>query len=224
MFRAWYPVAKEVVSLRKHILRVDLCVWIDDIDQSTNASILDSQVKSILMASISKGLDIIGIVNSQGPNIGLRAAILAKEQNLDITVMPGQSYKTQEGQELFVYKLSKPIPQNLTLEKVCQIAKKSNGFVMARNAGKRKMQILNKLKKTSQFYPDAVEIYNANLGGYFDIEVDYPRFISSGATSANDLESINSYTLLGRKDASEMGLIQETEGIDYTPDYLENVK
>jgi hypothetical protein len=95
---------------------------------------------------------------------------------------------------------------------------------MARNAGKRKMQILNKLKKTSQFYPDAVEIYNANLGGYFDIEVDYPRFISSGATSANDLESINSYTLLGRKDASEMGLIQETEGIDYTPDYLENVK
>lgn len=224
MLRSWYPLAKEVLSLRKHILRADLCVWIDDVDQNTNVSVLDSQVKSILMASISKGLDIVGVVNSAGPNIGLRAAFLAKEQNLDLTVLAGQSYKTQEGQELFIYKLAKPLPLNLTLDKICQIAHKNGGFVMARNAGKRKMQILNKLKETSQNYPDAVEIYNANAGGYLDIEVDYPRFISSGATSGSGLENINAYTLIGRKDAAKMGLIQGEEGIDYTPDYLENVK
>ena len=68
MLRSWYPLAKEVISLRKQILRADLCVWIDDIYQNTNVNVLDSQVKSILMASISKGLDIIGVVNTAGPN------------------------------------------------------------------------------------------------------------------------------------------------------------
>ena len=72
----------------------------------------------------------------------------------------------------------------------------------------------------SKFAPDGVEIFNAKSGAYRDIDIDFPRFLSSGATSANDLTDTNVFTLIERKKAQELGFVQGDEGVDYTPKYL----
>lgn len=222
MIKKWYDTAKQCTSLRKNTLRVDLCLWIDDIENFTNENTMQSTVKSILTSAVIKGLDIIGIVNSSGPHIGIIAQNMAKAQQMDITVVAGQSYMTSDKQELFIYNLKKPIPQGLTTADACVLAHKSRGFVMARNVGKRKAQVLNKLVGSASA-PDAIEIFNAKAGSYQDVDIDFPRFVSSGALSANDLEEMNIFTLLDRKDAVEMGFLAPEEGVDYTPKYLKGV-
>jgi len=222
MIKKWYATAKECTSLRKNTLRADLCLWIDDIENFTNKNTMESTVKSILTSAVIKGLDIIGIVNTAGPHIGLVAKEMARVQQMDITVVAGQSYTTSDKQELFIYNLNKPIQQGLTTADACNLVHKSRGFVMARNVGKRKAQVLNKLVG-SPSAPDAIEIFNAKAGSYQDVDIDFPRFVSSGALSANDLEQMNIFTLLDRKDAVEIGLLAEEEGVDYTPKYLKGV-
>jgi hypothetical protein len=72
----------------------------------------------------------------------------------------------------------------------------------------------------SKFAPDGVEIFNAKAGGYRDVDIDFPRFVNSGSTSANELDDSNVFTLIQRKTAQEMGFLQGDEGVDYTPKYL----
>lgn len=218
MERSWYSISKETTSLRKNVLRVDLCVFVDAEKSFSNLDYLNSTIKSILTAGIINGLDIIGIL-SNDVKVGLRAFQLAKEQKMDIYVLPGQTYICKDKEELYVYKLSQQIPQGLTLDKVCEFAHKNNGFVVATNIGKQAADRINKLQG-SIYAPDAVEVFNAKIGGYRDLDIDYPRFVNSGATSANDLESKNVFTLLPRNQAVEMKLINQDEGVDFTPKYL----
>lgn len=222
MESSWYSSSKLCTALRKHVLRVDLCVFIDDEQAFTNESYLNSTVKSILTAAIIKGLDVIGILTRDTPAIGWRAVQMAKEQQMDLTVIPGQTYACKEGEELYIYKLPKPLKPNLTLADACALAHKQGGYVIASNVGKRQSQLLEKLQG-SDYAPDAVEIFNAKVGGFRDYNIDYPKFISSGATSAVDLENTNVFTLLERKKAEEMNLLIPGEGVDYTPRYLQNV-
>ena len=72
----------------------------------------------------------------------------------------------------------------------------------------------------SAYAPDAVEIYNEKAGGYRDLQVDFPKFVSSASTSANDLEASNAFTLLPRQEAEKMGLLAPNEGVDFEPKYL----
>jgi hypothetical protein len=95
----------------------------------------------------------------------------------------------------------------------------NNGFVLATNVNSKLGQVLNKLQG-SKFAPDGVEIFNAKSGGYRDIDIDFPRFVNSGSTSAADLDDSNVFSLLPRKKAQEMGLIQGDQGVDYIPKYL----
>ena len=195
-----------------------MCVFVDAEKSFSNLDYLNSTIKSILTAGIINGLDIIGIL-SNDVKVGLRAFQLAKEQKMDIYVLPGQTYICKDKEELYVYKLSQQIPQGLTLDKVCEFVHKNNGFVMATNIGKQAADRINKLQG-SIYAPDAVEVFNAKIGGYRDLDIDYPRFVNSGATSANDLESKNVFTLLPRNQAVEMKLINQDEGVDFTPKYL----
>jgi hypothetical protein len=212
-------IARKCTALRKHVLRVDLCVFIDDEEAFSNENYLNSTIKSILLAGVAKGLDIIGILTPNNSAIGYRAAQIAKQQQMDITVIPGQTYLCAEKEELYIYKYTKPLPLGLTIDKVCKAVHDVNGFVVASNISKRKAQTLEKLQG-SEFAPDAVEIFNAKVGGYRDLNIDFPKFVSSGATSATDLENTNVFTLLDRKDAEEMKLLQPEEGIDFVPKYL----
>ena len=215
----WYKTAKECLAIRKNVLRVDLCVFIDKEEQFANVDYLDSTIKSILTSAIINGLDIVGILSEDDPSVGLKAQQMSIEQKMDIAVVPGQTYICRDKESLFIYRLTKPMPKNLTIDKACEYAHKQGGFVMATNVTKAIGQKINRLQG-SLYAPDAVEVFNAQVGGYRDIDIDFPRFVSSGATSANELEKTNVFTLIERKNAVKMGFIHEEQGIDYEPKYL----
>ena len=215
----WYKTAKECVAIRKNVLRVDLCIFIDKEEQFANVDYLDSTIKSILTSAIINGLDIVGILSADDPSVGLKAQQMSIEQKMDIAVVPGQTYICRDEESLFIYRLTKPMPKNLTIDRACEYAHKQGGFVMATNVTKAIGQKINRLQG-SLYAPDAVEVFNAQVGGYRDIDIDFPRFVSSGATSANELEETNVFTLIERKNAAKMGFIHEEQGIDYEPKYL----
>ena len=219
MERSWYHIAKECTALRKNVLRADLCVFIDNEEAFSNEDYLNSTIKSILTSAIINGLDIVGILSPATPAVGLRAKQMSKEQQMDIVVASGQTYICSGKEELYIYNLAKPVPNNLSIDKACGFVHDNNGFVLATNVNSKLAQTLNKLQG-SKFAPDGVEIFNAKSGGYRDVDIDFPRFVNSGATSANDVDNSNVFTLMYRKDAQEMGLIQGDEGVEYTPKYL----
>ena len=105
MKRSWYQTSKQCTALRKHVLRVDLCVFIDEEKVFSDENYLNSTIKSILTAAIIKGLDIIGILTPKNPSIGWKAVQMAKTQQMDIVVVPGQTYICQEGIELYIYNM-----------------------------------------------------------------------------------------------------------------------
>ena len=215
----WYKTAKECVAIRKNVLRVDLCIFIDKEEQFANVDYLDSTIKSILTSAIINGLDIVGILSADDPSVGLKAQQMSIEQKMDIAVVPGQTYICRDKESLFIYRLTKPMPKNLTIDRACEYAHKQGGFVMATNVTNAIGQKINRLQG-SLYAPDAVEVFNAQVGGYRDIDIDFPRFVTSGATSANELEETNVFTLIERKNAAKMGFIHEEQGIDYEPKYL----
>ena len=196
-----------------------MCVFIDEEKAFADENYLNSTIKSILTAAIIKGLDVIGILTPKTPSIGWKAVQMAKQQEMDIVVVPGQTYICQEGIELYIYNVQQPIKPNLTFVEACRTAHSLNGFVVASNITKRQVQMLDKLQG-SDSAPDAVEIFNSKIGGYRDLNIDFPKFVSSGATSATDLENTDVFTLVDRKTAEQMRLIQPEEGVDFVPKYL----
>ena len=219
MERSWYHIAKECTALRKNVLRVDLCIFIDKEEAFSNEDYLNSTIKSVLTSAIINGLDIVGVLSPDAPYVGLRAKQMAVQQQMDLVVVAGQTYICSGKEELYIYNLLKPVPSNLSIEKACGYVHDNNGFVLVTNVNSKLAPVLNRLQGT-KFAPDGVEIYNAKSGGYRDVDIDFPRFVNSGATSANDLDDSNVFTLMQRKTAQEMGLIQGDQGVDFTPKYL----
>ena len=219
MKSTWYQISKQCVALRKHVLRVDLCLFIDKETAFSNENFLNSTIKSLLTSAIIKGLDIVGILSEDSPNIGWKAYDMAESQKMDLKVIPGQTYKCVGKELLYIYKLREAVPSNLTIDKACEFAHKRNGFVVAANVTKRQVANLEKLQG-SIYAPDAVEIFNDKTGGFRDFNIDFLKFISSGSTSANELEISNSFTLMDRKELANIGLLAEDEKVDYTPKYL----
>ena len=219
MERSWYHIAKECTAIRKNVLRVDLCVFIDKEEAFSNEDYLNSTIKSILTSAIINGLDIVGILSPDAPYVGLKAKQMAQQQQMDLVVVSGQTYKCSGKEELYIYNLSKPVPMNLSIDKACGYVHDNNGFVLATNVNSKLAITLNRLQG-SKFAPDGVEIFNAKSGGYRDVDIDFPRFVNSGSTSANELDDSNVFTLMQRKTAQEMGFLQGDEGVDFTPKYL----
>jgi len=219
MERSWYHIAKECTAIRKNVLRVDLCVFIDKEEAFSNEDYLNSTIKSILTSAIINGLDIVGILSPDAPYVGLKAKQMAQQQQMDLVVVSGQTYKCSGKEELYIYNLLKPVPMNLSIDKACGYVHDNNGFVLATNVNSKLAITLNRLQG-SKFAPDGVEIFNSKSGGYRDVDIDFPRFVNSGSTSANELDDSNVFTLMQRKTAQEMGFLQGDEGVDFTPKYL----
>ena len=196
-----------------------MCVFIDKEEAFSNEDYLNSTIKSILTSAIINGLDIVGVLSPDTPIVGLRAKQMAKEQQMDIVVASGQTYICSGKEELYIYNLLNPVPRNLSIDKACGFVHDNNGFVLATNVHSKLAPTLNRLQG-SKYAPDGVEIFNAKSGGYRDVDIDFPRFVNSGATSASDLDNSNVFTLIQRKTAQEMGFLQGDEGVDYTPKYL----
>ena len=196
-----------------------MCVFVDKEEAFSNEDYLNSTIKSILTSAIINGLDIVGVLSPDTPIVGLRAKQMAKEQQMDIVVASGQTYICSGKEELYIYNLLNPVPRNLSIDKACGFVHDNNGFVLATNVHSKLAPTLNRLQG-SKYAPDGVEIFNAKSGGYRDVDIDFPRFVNSGATSASDLDNSNVFTLIQRKTAQEMGFLQGDEGVDYTPKYL----
>ena len=196
-----------------------MCVFIDKEEAFSNEDYLNSTIKSILTSAIINGLDIVGILSPDAPYVGLKAKQMAQQQQMDLVVVSGQTYKCSGKEELYIYNLLKPVPMNLSIDKACGYVHDNNGFVLATNVNSKLAMTLNRLQG-SKFAPDGVEIFNAKSGGYRDVDIDFPRFVNSGSTSANELDDSNVFTLMQRKTAQEMGFLQGDEGVDFTPKYL----
>lgn len=196
-----------------------MCVFIDKEEAFSNEDYLNSTIKSILTSAIINGLDIVGILSPDAPYVGLKAKQMAQQQQMDLVVVSGQTYKCSGKEELYIYNLPKPVPMNLSIDKACGYVHDNNGFVLATNVNSKLAITLNRLQG-SKFAPDGVEIFNAKSGGYRDVDIDFPRFVNSGSTSANELDDSNVFTLMQRKTAQEMGFLQGDEGVDFTPKYL----
>ena len=167
MERSWYHIAKECTAIRKNVLRVDLCVFIDKEEAFSNEDYLNSTIKSILTSAIINGLDIVGILSPDAPYVGLKAKQMAQQQQMDLVVVSGQTYKCSGKEELYIYNLSKPVPMNLSIDKACGYVHDNNGFVLATNVNSKLAITLNRLQG-SKFAPDGVEIFNSKSGGYRD--------------------------------------------------------
>ena len=196
-----------------------MCVFIDKEEAFSNEDYLNSTIKSILTSAIINGLDIVGILSPDAPYVGLKAKQMAQQQQMDLVVVSGQTYKCSGKEELYIYNLLKPVPMNLSIDKACGYVHDNNGFVLATNVNSKLAITLNRLQG-SKFAPDGVEIFNAKSGGYRDVDIDFPRFVNSGSTSANELDDSNVFTLMQRKTAQEMEFLQGDEGVDFTPKYL----
>ena len=217
---SWYATARSCFALRKHVLRVDMRVYSDQGDTITGNDQI-ATVKSILTAAIVKGLDVVGLVAPGSPQLGWQARQMAREQNLDIYVVPGEEYTASDKAHLVVYNLQESLTPNLTAEQAIAEAHGKGGLVMMFNMTKRQAAEFNKIKGTPSA-PDAIEIYNESAGGYTDNAVQYLCFISSAARTATDMEKSVAFTLVSRPDFEKMGFMPEGQGSEYMPNYLQN--
>lgn len=207
-------------ALRKHNLRVDLRVYLGDEEQPSTQSEIESKIKSILSSAIIKGLDMIGIVSRFGIGPGLVAKQQAENSKIDLKVIPGQDYTSTEGFHAVFYNLKQDIPQGLGIQQAILKAKEQGGKVLLYDVHKAHARAAASWQST-KYEPDFIEIYNARSKAYKDLDIDYPRLISSAARSASELENIPVYTEVSRKRLVDFGLLGDEEGENYTPGYLE---
>lgn len=218
---SWYRKAKQVFALRKNMLRADIHVHAGDVADFTDDQVRNATIKSILSAAIIKGLDIIGIVAHDGPFMGQAAIQIASNEAIDLWVVSGQEYVCSDKIRIIAYNLQKPLPANMDYKTAAEYTHKNNGLIMVVDLTRRQAQVVNKFVNTPAA-PDAIELYNAAVGWYMDIDIEqsYFQFMNSAAKSAKMLEETNVYTLISRKDIEKLGFIPPGAGKDYVPKYL----
>lgn len=207
-------------ALRKNQLRVDLGVYCTKFNALNDTNNISSALRNILLTAIFQGLDVIGILDINGPMLGWMAVNIAVQNNLDIWVLPGEQYTCAEGEHLNIYKLREQMPANMSVGEAIKFARQKGAFVVATQVTRRQAQRYNKIVGTDEA-PDAVEIYNAATGGFSDINLNYPKFISSSSQDAGDLTHTNAYTIKSREEIEDMGLLPANWGVDYVPNYLD---
>lgn len=211
----WYTKT----ALRKNNLRVDFRVYAGDELEAPNEADLQAKLKSILSSAIVKGLDIVGIVSRFGVEVGNLAKKISENNQIDIKVIPGQDYISSDGFKAVFYGIKQNIKPGLQIQDAVAQCKKQGGKLMLYDLSRSAAKEISNWKG-SEYAPDFVEIYNARSKAYKDLNIDYPRVISSAAKSSNELEEIPVFTELPRKKLQDFGFIKDDEGSDYIPGYL----
>jgi len=214
----WYTQFTKT-ALRKHNLRVDFRVYAGDELEAPNELDLQAKLKSLLSSAIVKGLDIVGIVSKFGIEVGNLAKQIAESNQIDIKVIPGQDYMSSDGFKAVFYGIKQNIKPGLPIQDAASQCKKQGGKFMLYDLSRSAAKAINGWK-SSPHEPDFVEIYNARSKAYKDLNIDYPRVISSAAKTSNELEEVPVFTELSRKRLQDFGFIKEDEGSDYIPGYL----
>ena len=214
----WYTQFVKT-ALRKHSLRADFRVYVGDELEVPNEADLQAKLKSILSSAIIKGLDIIGIVSKFGIQVGNLAKNIAENNKIDIKVIPGQDYTSSDKFKVVFYGLKQNIQPGLPIREAVAQCKKQQGKFMPYDVSRGNAKILASWK-FSPYEPDFVEIYNAKTKAFIDLDIDYPRVISSAAKSSNQLEQDFLFTNMTRKKLQSLGFIKEDEGLEYAPRYI----
>lgn len=228
---SWYSQYMVKTSLRKNNLNVDFHIHaLEDPngEYDINDDIQSRHLIDIIGSAIIKGLDIIGIVSRHSYRPGELCKQIISEKKYDIMCLSGVEIETAEDIHVVVYD-SKVIPNaGIPVDQVCRIAHKHGGVVMAIQPSKRNMQRLNKLAGTTGA-PDFVEIFNdTTQGGYSKSFIDTnpdPRFLllmNSAARNSRDLDKSMLVSRIPRKFLIKKGILDKDEGVDFTPEYLQN--
>jgi hypothetical protein len=210
-------------SLRKHNVRIDLRVYTGDELEQPDINDLQAKVKSIASSAIIKGLDVVGVVSKFGIYVGQLAKKTAEENQIDIKVIPGQDYKSADGFNAVFYNVQQDIKPGLMIQQAATEAKRQGGRVMLYDLSRSHAKEIEKWKG-QPFAPDLVEIYNAHSKAYKDLNINYPRVISSAASSGSELEDIPVYTEIPRTTLEKIGFLTQGEGGDYIPGYLRGIQ
>ncbi len=86
-----------------------------------------SSVREILRVAIAKKLDAIAITDHDTVDGSLEAIEIVEDENLKITVIPGQEVSTADG-HLLVYGLRKSVDSGMSMAETIDVAKKMNGI------------------------------------------------------------------------------------------------
>ena len=216
----WYTsLIKE--ALRKHNLRIDFRVYPGQEDSQISDEQLKPILKSLLSSAIIKGLDVICVVSAFGSHAGHLASQVAQQSGMDIKVIPGEDYYSSDKFQAVFFNLKQDIQKNLPIEEAIKQAKQQGGAVMVYNCTRHQAKVVNKWKGTP-LQPDFVEVYNLKYKSFRDLDFDaeYPLVISSSSRTGSELENAPIYTELSRKQLMEIGILEETEGVDFSPKYL----
>jgi hypothetical protein len=215
----WWNRSRQVEALRKTNIRVDMRTYASDPSLMMDPGQSQGAAMSLLNTAIMRGLDVIGVVSPETPEVGWTALQIARKDNLDISVVPGEDYTCSDGTKIIGFLMKQPIPRNLNLEQACEHAHQNDGFVMVYQLSKSETNKINRMLHTPQC-PDAIEIYSAHQGAFQDTAVNLPKFVNSGAVNPSELGTAKSYTSIPRKEFEGLGLIPEGLGIDFTPNYI----
>jgi hypothetical protein len=210
-------------ALRKHNLRVDLRVYVSTEEEFPTKEELSPRVKSLLSSAIIKGLDIICVVSKFGIQIGNFAKQTAQASNIDVKILSGQDYLSLDNVKAVFINGTKNVPPGLPIKKAITIAKKHGAKILFYDLSKNLARTLDSWQSTP-YEPDIVEIYNAQTKAYKDLDIDFPRVISSAAKSGTELETTPLYTEMSRRRLEDFGFLAKDEGVEYTPDYLKGTQ
>ena len=208
----WYRYA-----LRKHLMRFDPRIILETSIADAN---LDALLTSFIGSAIIKGLDIAGFV-SIDPQVPIKAVQLSRAQNVDLFILPGQIYHTEDEYKTIIYNKPEKYPDGLSLEKILQDCQKNNWPTLVYDLGKQKAGSLLKMGESTGLKPTFVEIFNGKSYGYAYLPTNTYEVVSSAATTPKELEATNIYSHVGRKDMEKLQIIPEKYGEDYVPPYLE---
>ena len=218
----WYSKFLKT-SLRKHNLRVDLRVYAGDETEAHNEQDIQAKIKSILTSSIIKGLDMIGLVSVFGIGVGQIGQRLAVENQIDMKVIPGQDYTSADGVHVVFLNIQQDIKPGLNIQQAIVECHKQNGKAMLYDLSRSQARAIAGWQSTD-YAPDMVEIYNAHSKAYKDLDIDYPRFVSTAARSGSELEDLPVFTECPRKHMQDYGFLAQDEGSEYVPGYLRNTQ
>lgn len=221
------------IALRKHSLNSDLHIHaLQDPNTGMDApeEVQERHLIDICGSAILKGLDIIGIISRNSYMPGELCKKIIQEKNYDLVCLSGIETESAEGLQVIVYN-SKKIPQKgQPIDKICRIAHKNGGVVMAIQPSRRNVQKLNRLSEGTTA-PDFIEIFNdITQGGYSKSFVDtspdpqYQLLMNSAARNARDLDKSMMMSRIPRKVLIKKGILDEEQGVNYQPSYLQRIE
>lgn len=205
-------------SLRKHLMRFDPRVVITSTYDDPN---LRAIINSFISSAIISGLDIVGFVN-EDPRVSYTAVQIARENNVDVFVLPGQIYSTIDGYDVIIYNSQTKYKPGLDLKNLLINTNKKGYLTLVYDLGKQKASQLQKLGEDG-IKPTFVEIFSGKSYGYLYVPTNTYEVVSSGAEKSSELEISKIYSHVPRKDMERLKVIPEGHGENYIPEYLKPI-